>query len=221
MPIQLRKTCQNLLCGKIFIVPYKKRSRRYCSYPCSHLSIEQRLWDKIQICSHGKDCIYCCFPWQGGRDRNNYATLWVRKDDVARPRYAARLLWEIFNCRPMPPKHLACHHCDSPPCMNPMHIYSGTHKMNSQDAVRRARFKRRRRGEACPNAILRTHNIAEIFRWRQEGHTISAIAQTLHVSVGTIAAILHYRRWTHVSRSLSAAPVTSALCANQNLGLFH
>ncbi len=35
------------------------------------------------------------------------------------------------------PRHLACHHCDQPACVNPEHLYDGTYRDNMLDAIRR------------------------------------------------------------------------------------
>jgi hypothetical protein len=32
------------------------------------------------------------------------------------------------------------HHCDNPPCCNPLHLYAGTQRQNIHDAIARGRF---------------------------------------------------------------------------------
>jgi hypothetical protein len=40
----------------------------------------------------------------------------------------------------MPEGTEACHTCDNPPCVNPSHVFPGTHSDNVQDCIRKGRF---------------------------------------------------------------------------------
>jgi hypothetical protein len=51
--------------------------------------------------------------------------------------YVHRLALERKLGCPIRPGYLACHHCDCASCVNPDHLYEGTHKDNTADALDR------------------------------------------------------------------------------------
>jgi len=55
--------------------------------------------------------------------------------------YAHRLSYEHFR-GPLGPGMYACHHCDTPQCVNPDHLFAGTNQDNRDDAANKGRLKR-------------------------------------------------------------------------------
>jgi hypothetical protein len=42
--------------------------------------------------------------------------------------------------RPLKPGEIACHHCDNRLCVNPEHLFAGSHRDNVQDCIAKGRF---------------------------------------------------------------------------------
>jgi len=84
-----------------------------------------------------------------------------------------------------------CHHCDNPPCVNPAHLFVGTHSDNMADMVAKGRS---RRGENAGPARLTNAEAEEIRKARDGGESCTAIARRFGVSMTTVSTITNNRR---------------------------
>lgn len=92
------------------------------------------------------------------------------------------------------PKGLvACHKCDNPPCVNPNHIFIGTHLDNTIDMHRKGRG---RYGENHGRAKLTINDVNEIRKdYNTGGITQRKLAEKYGVSKSTIGAITTRTNW--------------------------
>lgn len=91
-------------------------------------------WDKCKPIESG------CWEWQGGRTKGvgksfSYGRTLVNKKKMLAHRYA----WTL-KFGPVPEGMMVCHKCDNPPCCNPSHLFLGTGKDNTQDALKKGRL---------------------------------------------------------------------------------
>jgi hypothetical protein len=87
-----------------------------------------------------------------------------------------------------------CHTCDNPPCVNPDHLFLGTHGDNMRDSSVKGR--QGHPGEQNGRAVLTAAQVADI-RARATGAygELSALAREYGVGTGTMSKILKRQTW--------------------------
>lgn len=103
-----------------------------------------------------------------------------------RQQRAHRVAWIDHHDRPIPKGGYILHHCDVRACVNPEHLYLGTHQDNMDDMNGRGRGNKPR-GEANGNARLTTKQVDAIRN--ASGITYEQIAALAGCSQGTVSNI--------------------------------
>lgn len=78
-----------------------------------------------------------CWLWPNSVAGLGYGVISRRKVQY----YVHRVTWEHFNGS-VPEGMYICHHCDTPPCTNPAHLFLGTPMENTHDMMRKGRWRR-------------------------------------------------------------------------------
>ena len=100
---------------------YKKYAKAFCSDKCRFLSYV----DKQEY----------CWIWKGATNRRRYGKFCFKenKTDIA-----SRVSYELF-VGPIESGKFICHECDIPLCVNPDHLWVGSHVENMMDMVDKGR----------------------------------------------------------------------------------
>jgi len=132
-----------------------------------------------------------CWIWLHGASPSGYGISGLKYLDGG----AHRVSYKAF-VGPIPAGYFICHKCDTPPCVNPDHLFLGTHADNMADRQRKGRYI----GEWNGRARLDVAQVQEIRRRIAAGEISKYTAARIYgVSKRTIMDICFYKTWSHVA----------------------
>ena len=129
-----------------------------------------------------------CWLWDGVIKRG-YGNIKYK----GRPTSAHRLSYTFYRGK-IPDGMCVCHTCDVKSCVNPDHLFIGTHKDNTQDMIRKGR-KAPTTGELNGQSALTVALVREI---REASGTLVDIASKYGIAFQTVSRIKLKQRWGHV-----------------------
>jgi len=137
-----------------------------------------------------------CWLWSGAPGAGGYGV--IRHD--RRYQKAHRVSWALHNGF-MPPRTVkVCHHCDTPACVNPDHLWLGSQADNVADMMAKGRHRSVPRfGDDNPMAALNGDQVWEIRHALRTGKwSQAAIARSYGVSKMTVCRISNWQTWPHI-----------------------
>lgn len=142
------------------------------------MTVFERFVRKVQIEPCG------CHIWTASKFKTGYGRLTVAGKSLL----AHRLAWEMANGE-IPAEMFVCHHCDRRACVNPEHLFLGSHEDNMADMVAKGRSLS---GEGNPYARLNNATVKSI---RESVGSQLEIAERFGVHQTTVSRVLNRRRW--------------------------
>lgn len=151
----------------------------------------ERFWSSVGPMKPGN-----CWEWQACRSNKDYGAVFCD----GRQQGAHRVMWRLMFGE-IPKGLCVCHCCDNPSCVNPAHLFLGTHKDNANDRDKKGRLNHltRRKPIVPPTNTKFTENqIKEIRARAEKGEAAAAMAREFDVWPETISNIIHRKTWRHV-----------------------
>jgi len=142
--------------------------------------IDQRFWSHVDKSGD-------CWLWTRGVNQCGYGGFGIASGKM---KLAHRVSWQLTH-GDIPSGMCVCHRCDNPACVNPDHLYVGTHSDNMKDRRDRGRQPR---GMKHTDRLLTDAFISSVNRQLSAGLNQREVAQRLGVSQMTISRAVRGRR---------------------------
>ncbi len=154
-------------------------------------------WSRVD--SSNLDNPLKCWEWTGGKISTGYGSCSFQGKVILAHRASY-----LVHFGAIPKGLYVCHRCDNPICVNPNHLFLGSHYDNMQDMGRKGRQwcqnpDNVKRGEQVPWSRLVSEDIAEILT-SDEPHSV--LARRLGVTYQSVWDVRHGKCWTHVLREI-------------------
>lgn len=136
-----------------------------------------------------------CWVWLAGTSGSgSYGHMTIKRKGWFSHRYS----WTIHNGEIAEGLYVL-HHCDNVLCVNPAHLFLGTHLDNAKDRNAKGRHSK---GEDRPAHKLTEQDVLEIRkhykRWSYHGSNVQQLAAKYQVHPDTIRVVARAKSWKHI-----------------------
>ena len=156
------------------------------------IETENKFWSKILTGEIDEcwECVAICL------DKDGYGRFWINCKKIS----AHRFSFQLFHNRLIKDKMFICHKCDNPSCVNPHHLFEGTHQDNMTDQKNKGRHVcNPNKGEKNHKSKLTEKQVLEIrAKYAKGGITHKVLAKEYGVHLSTIGFIINRKYWTHI-----------------------
>jgi len=163
----------------------ERQRRRFCSSACANAAAlllpEYRFWLRVKKLPGAG-----CWLWLGANRPGWHGVVIVHYQRIPAHQYAFTI---ACGCTPAPGFQVN-HHCDTPLCVRPDHLYIGTQAENMQDMCARGRHG---------NAKLTEAKVVQILTMLANGVSQCTIAQQMGTTQTTVSGIKCGKAWRHVT----------------------
>lgn len=165
--------------------------------PTAGLTEAERFWRKVDR-SEGEDM---CWTWMGGLFVAGYGMFYPENKDYPIKKYsipipAHRYAFIAANGS-IPDGRFVLHRCDNRRCVNPAHLFLGTHDENMADMAQKGRSHR-------PESRVRfaekmcAASVKTLRERHQNGVSQRQLAKAFNISRSYVFDIVHRRKWAQV-----------------------
>jgi hypothetical protein len=157
-------------------------------------SIQERFWSKVKKTAS-------CWIWEGALEPAGYGAFMIKQKGKWIPIRASRLSY-LLKYGELPEGWCVCHHCDTPACVNPEHLFLGTHADNMRDSAKKGRLSSkgvsRNCGEKNPLSKLTEADVHIIKGRLMAGEKQNNIAKDFSIDPTVVSDIKLGKSWKGV-----------------------